>query len=59
MLITIDKDEWWPVFEPRKAEKPDVNTIEIPEAFYERYRKVLIEFQEVQDILQDYEDKLP
>lgn len=54
MKITIDREEWYPVYtidrEPSKREKP----IEVPDEIVERWERIEVEFHKVQDEIVDY-----
>ncbi len=54
MKLSIYKDEWWPVYmvEPCEHGSPfEEGQIDAPDELYERYEKLMSQFQDMQDEL--------
>ena len=51
MLVDIDKEQWWPVFEISGHKEWKENPINIPDDLYGRYRDAITQFESVQQEL--------
>jgi len=53
--VEMDKDEWYPVYEPVRKAKPSEYTITVPLSVVERWERVQAEFEECQDEMSKWE----
>ena len=58
MKVTVEEDEWWPVYSLEKPRRglSDIEVIhDIPKELYDRYIRVMEAFGEMQSIIQNLE----
>jgi len=60
MKVIVIQDKWYPCYSIYSTDIYDKdNTIEIKESFFEKYKKCMKEFREIQKILEKKYELLP
>ena len=53
--VTVTEDSWYPVYTLDKSYSVLDDTIEIPEAIYSRYLKIMNDFEDMQDEIRQFQ----
>jgi hypothetical protein len=53
--VTVTEDSWYPVYTLDKSSSVLDDTIEIPEAIYSRYLKIMKDFEDMQDEIRQFQ----
>ena len=53
--VTVSEDSWYPVYTLDKSSSLLDDTIEIPEAIYLRYLKIINDFEDMQDEIRQFQ----
>lgn len=55
--VVVSEDSWYPVYTLDRSISPLEDTIEIPDAIYDRYVRILREFNDMQDEIRQFQSE--